>query len=106
MQKELLNEIISIITELTEISQEELLSRSRRSDVIEARCLLIYMLRSRGIKTYRIAKLLSIPERSVYYSITSFLIRSDQDGSMLRIWFSEAKSRLQKLCKSPDKSLT
>ena len=106
MQKELLNDIISIVTELTEISQEELLSRSRRTDVIEARYLLIYTLHSQGIKTYKIAKLLNIPERSIYYSITSFSVRSDQDGSMMKAWYTEIKLRLQKLRNSPDKSLS
>lgn len=105
MQKELFEGIISIVSDLTDISREEILSRSRRSDVIEARCLLVYLLKSQGIKPYKIALLLGIPERCVYYSITSFSMRSDQDGSMLKAWYNEAKSRLQKLCKSSDTSL-
>lgn len=105
MQKELLDKIISIVTDLTEISREELLSRSRRSDIVEARCLLIYILRFLGVKPYKIAKLLDIPERSVYYSITSFSVRSDQDGSMLKTWLAEAKSRLQNLCRNSAKTL-
>lgn len=106
MQKLLFEEIISIVSELTEISREEMLSKSRRSDIIEARCLLIYALRSLGVKPYKIALLLGIPERSVYYSITSFSIRSDQDGSMLKTWLSDVKSRLQKVCKRTDKTLS
>lgn len=106
MQKELLNEIVFIVSELTEISREDLLSRSRRSDIIEARCLLVYILRYLGVRPYKIAKLLSIPERSVYYSITSFSVRSDQDGSMLKTWFTEAKSRLQNHCKNSVRTLS
>lgn len=105
MQKELFEGIISIVSDLTDISREEMLSRSRRSDVTEARCLLVYLLRSQGVKPYKIALLLGIPERCVYYSITSFSMRSDQDGCMLKAWYNDARSRLSKLCKSSDKSL-
>lgn len=105
MQKELFEGIISIVSDLTDISREEMLSRSRRSDIIEAKYLLIYLLKSQGVKPYKIALLMDMPERCVYYSITSFSMRSDQDGSMLKAWYKEAKSRLQKLCKSSDTSL-
>ena len=94
---ELSEKIISIVSEITEISREELFSKSRRSDVTEARCLAVYLLKHAGIRVYRIAEILGIPERSVYYDITSFSVRSDQDGSMLKIWFADAKCRLQKL---------
>lgn len=99
-KKELLEKIISIVSELTEISRDEMLSRSRRSDIIEARYLVIYLLKTYGVRPYKIAKMLNLPERSVYYSIGSFFSRSDQDGSMLRKWFSDAKSELQKDCKN------
>jgi len=98
---DLLEKIISIVSDLTEIEREELLSRSRRSDVTEAKCLLIYLLKVNGVKPYKIATLLNIPERSIYYAITSFSLRSDQAGSMLGAWLKEANSRLQKLRNNP-----
>lgn len=100
-KRDLLEKIISIVCDLTEIEREEVLSKSRRSDVTEARCLLIYLLKVNGVKPYKIAVLLDIPERSVYYAITSFSLHSDQPGSMLGAWLKEANSKLQKLCNKP-----
>ena len=97
-KRDLLEKIISIVCDLTEIEREEVLSKSRRADVTEARCLLIYLLKVNGVKPYKIAALLDIPERSVYYAITSFSLHSDQPGSMAeRSKFQIAKT-LQQAC--------
>lgn len=97
-KKELFEKIISIVSELTEIPREDILSRSRRADVTDARYLVIYTLYMQGVKIYKIAELTGIPCRSVYYAITSFSMRSDRDGTILNIWIKETKARLQKLC--------
>ena len=97
-KKELFEKIISIVSELTEIPREDILSRSRRADVTDARYLEIYTLYMQGVKIYKIAELTGIPCRSVYYAITSFSMRSDRDGTILNIWIKETKARLQKLC--------
>lgn len=97
-KKELFEKIISIVSELTEIPREDILSRSRRADVTDARYLVIYTLYMQGVKIYKIAELTGIPCRSVYYAITSFSMRSDRDGTILNIWIKETKERLQKLC--------
>lgn len=93
-----LEKIISVVSDLTEIERNDLLSRSRRTDIMEARYLLVYLLKSQGVRPYKIASLLGIPERSVYYYITAYSVQSDQDGSMLKAWLKAAKSRLQELC--------
>lgn len=100
-KKDYLEKIISIISELTEIDREQLLSRSRRTDVMEARYLLVYLLKSIGVRPYKIASFLGIPERSIYYYITAFSLHSEQDGSMLRSWLDTAKSRLQEHRNNP-----
>lgn len=100
----LLEQIISIVSDLTEISPDEIRSRSRRSDVTEARYLVIYLLRHQGVRTYKIAKMMGIPERSIYYAINAYYIHSDEDGSMLKAWFRDAKTELQKLRKNEAES--
>lgn len=104
-KKDYLERIISIVSELTEIGKEDLLSRSRRSDIMEARYLLVYLLKTQGVRPYKIASLLGIPERNIYYYITAFSIHSDQDGSMLKTWLEVSRSRLQELSKNPATSL-
>lgn len=97
-KKELFEKILEIVSELTEIPKEEILSRSRRSDVTDARYLVIYTLYMQGVKIYKIAELTGIPDRSIYYAINSFSLRSDRDGTILNLWIKEVKERLQKLC--------
>lgn len=97
-KKELFEKIIAIVSELTEIPKEEILSRSRRADVTDARYLVIYTLYAQGVRIYKIAELTGIPERSIYYAINAFAMRSDRDGTILNLWIKEVKSRLQKLC--------
>lgn len=104
-KRDLFQQIISTVSEITEVGRDEILSRSRRSDVVEARCLAIYLMRQNRILPYQIAEFMDIPVRSVYYSITSFSIHSDQDGSMLKVWLNEAKSRLQKQCRNIDRTM-
>lgn len=97
-KKELFEKIVEIVSELTEIPKEEILSKSRRSDVTDARYLVIYSLYIHGVRIYKIAELTGVPWRSVYYAITSFSMRSDRDGTILNLWVKEVRSRLQKLC--------
>ena len=96
-KKDYLEKIISIVSDLTEIEKEDLLSRSRRNDVMEARYLLVYLLKIQGVRPYKIASLLGVPLRNIYYYITAFSLHSDYDGSMLRTWLDQSKSRLQEL---------
>ena len=97
-KKELFEKIIEIVSEITEVSREEILSRSRRADVTDARYLVLYILYTHGVRIYKIAELSGIPCRSVYYAINSFSMRSDIEGTILNLWIKDVKSRLQKDC--------
>lgn len=97
-KKELFEKIIEIVSSITEISREEILSKSRRADVTDARYLVLYILHTHGVHIYRIAELSGIPWRSIYYAINSFSMRSDREGTILNLWIKEVNSRLQKDC--------
>lgn len=84
MKTELLNEILGIVSEVCEVSKEDILSHCKREDVVDARCIFVYYCRQYGFKSQVLADFLNRKRRCVidsyirnypYFSKQSFMFR-------------------------------
>lgn len=78
------NDIILAISEETEVSQEQILSHSKRGDIVEARCLLFYYLKKAGFYPSQIARMTNQSRQCVNCLLLSFKVRCDFSGNMIK----------------------
>ena len=95
-KSEIFAEVLRVVSEMTEIEVDDILSDCRREDVVEARVLLIYVLSKADFKPACIAHYLGCTRGSVYYHLNGFENRLRQN-KMLEMYCSKT---LQKLLKS------
>lgn len=74
-KKTIFARILAIVAEETEISQEAILSKTHREEVVDARHILIYFLSQHGFHPCQIADFIGIRPRSVTYALTSITDR-------------------------------
>lgn len=70
--RELINGVIEIIADETEISSERILSRERTAEVVDARHMVVIALVRMGIYTAKISDALHITPRNIQYIVTNF----------------------------------
>jgi hypothetical protein len=68
----LFQQILSLVAEETEVSPDDILSPSRKEEVVDARCLLVYVLLRCGFSRGRTASLIHQTVRSVGYILASW----------------------------------
>lgn len=72
---EYFSKVMKVVTELTEVSEQDVLGRSREYEVVDARWIIIYLMKERGYTTKQIASLLKHPIRTINHALNSFSIR-------------------------------
>ena len=65
-------EILSVVSIETEVSQEKILSDSKEIEVVDARSILIHLLKKEGLYPSEIASFINKTKRSVNQNISSF----------------------------------
>ena len=69
---EYFSKVIKVITELTDVTEEQILGKSRIPEVVDARWMVICLMREKGYQTKQIAMLVHHPERTVNHAICNF----------------------------------
>ena len=59
------SEVIKVVTELMDVTDQEILGHSRKQEVVDARWMVMYFMKEKGYTTEEIAKLTLHPERTV-----------------------------------------
>lgn len=75
-KSEYYSRVIKVVTELTEVSEEEILGKSKRQEVVDARWLVICLLKESGWSTHRIAESIGHPERTVNNALSGMTERA------------------------------
>lgn len=76
--------ILSAVVAETEISELQILSHSKQSDIVEARCLLFHYLQGAGFYPSQIARMTRQSRQCVNCLLLSFQARCDFSGNMLK----------------------
>lgn len=75
-KSEYYSRVIKVVTELTEVSEEEILGKSKRQEVVDARWLVICLLKESGWSTHRIAESIGHPVRMVNNALSGMTERA------------------------------
>lgn len=84
MRTELLNEILGVVSEVCEVSKDEILSHCKREDVVDARCIFVHFCKEYGFQSNVLMNFLGRKRRVVidsyvrnykYYSKQSYMFR-------------------------------
>lgn len=95
-KSDLFNAIITLIGVETEVSEAEILGKSKTIEVVDARYLLVYFLaRHAGFSNGVIAKKLSITPQAVAQILRNFDLRRKQSGKFFEITFNRISNALK-----------
>ena len=59
------SKVIKVVTELTDVTDQDILGKSRKQEVVDARWMVMYFLHEKGYTTEEISQLTLHPERTV-----------------------------------------
>ena len=62
--------VIKVVTELMDVTDQEILGKSRRVDIVDARWIAILLMREKGYNTRQISMLMLHPERTINHALS------------------------------------
>lgn len=86
--------VIKVVTELTEVTDQDILGKTREQDVVDARWMVIYFMKSKGYSTRQISMLMLHPERTINHALNAFPERLKYSTNNLRNIFAIAQQQL------------
>ena len=93
---------LDLVAEELEVSQESILSKSRKAEVVDARHMVVKLLHAHNIYPSRIASVLGLSPRNIQYVITSFDARI-QTNRALRNSYAKLAKALTENCETTTK---
>lgn len=75
--QEIFARLLKIVSEVTEVSPDAIISKDRHEEVVDARCLLVYLLSQQGLYPSVIARYTRLSIRTVNSTISTFAERAD-----------------------------
>lgn len=66
------SKVIKVVTELTEVSEESILGKSRQAEVVDARWMVINLMKESGFSTRQIVNLTAFNRRTVDNALSQF----------------------------------
>ena len=86
--------VVKVVAELSEISEEAILGKSREYEVVDARWVVICLMKEKGYTTKQISFLIKRPIRTVNHAVNSFKIRAKSSASCLGNTLEMARQQL------------
>ena len=66
------SKVIKVVAELMEVREEDIYGRTRTFDAVDARWMVISLMREKGYSTQQIVPLIRHPERTVNHALSQF----------------------------------
>jgi chromosomal replication initiation ATPase DnaA len=92
---EYFGKVIKVVTELLEVSKDSVLGKSREPEVVDARWMVICLMREKGYPTRQISELMNHPERTVNHAICNFSDRAKYSCNGLSNILAIARQQLK-----------
>lgn len=99
---ELFAEILETVANETELTKERILSHDRTTEIVDARYILIYILRRKGFYIGEIAHAIKFSRRAVEKIISQFETRRIQSGRMFEITLKRITNKVRTTVESSD----
>ena len=75
------SKVIKVVTELMDVTEQDILGKSRAQEVVDARWMVIYFMKMKGYCTKEISCLVMHPERTVNHALQAVPKRMKLIGS-------------------------
>ena len=95
--------VMSVVSDLTDLSENEILNGRRTMEVVDARWLVVRLLRDIGLYPSQIADLMHMTERNVTLILNNFDERMRFGDAMLKNYLFLAQKRLVNINESVQK---
>ena len=89
---ELAGQVLDLVAEELEVTKEQILSKSRKAEIVDARHMAARLLHYRNVYPSRIATIFGVSPRNIHYVITSFDARIQTNRSLRNSYAKLAKS--------------
>jgi hypothetical protein len=99
---EIYENILSAVVSETEVTKEQILSHTKQSDVVEARCLLFHYLYRAGFSTSQIARMTKQSRQCVNCLLLSFQAKCDYSGNMMKRYVKKLDVELAEYILPPE----
>ena len=96
-KREICEQIIALVSKVTEVPPSQIMSSCKRPDVVDARYLAIYLMHIQGIRAYHIAEFMSMTERNVYHIQERFEDRMKYGDPMVRNYYNSTVKALKQV---------
>ena len=63
------SKVIKVVTELVDVTEQDVLGKSRVKEVVDARWMVIYFMKMKGYSTNEISELIRHPNRTVNHAL-------------------------------------
>lgn len=94
---EFFSKVTGIVTELTDVSQVDITNGSRTIEAVDARWLIIKLMREKGYSSRQIAPLVNCAKRSVTHALQFFKSRTRDPFSSLGNNYEIARQKLRNI---------
>ena len=88
------SKVIKVVTELTDVTEQDILGKSRVQEVVDARWMVIFLMKEKGYLTEEIAEMIHHPERTVNHAAQMFPDRAKYSNNNLGNIFFIARQQL------------
>ncbi len=89
--------VMSVVADLTDLSENDILTGKRTMEVVDARWLCVRLMKDIGMYPFQIAGFMAMNVRTVQYILMNFDDRMKFGDAMLRIYLQMARKRLENL---------
>lgn len=89
---ELAGHVLDLVAEELEVTKEQILSKSRKAEIVDARHMAARLLHYRNVYPSRIATIFGVSTRSIHYVITSFDARIQTNRALRNSYIKLAKT--------------
>jgi hypothetical protein len=100
MKQDYFDRLVSIVAELCELSVEAIMKGRKTDEVVDARWIIVRILKEQGYHTAKIALLMGMTQRNVTHIVTVFQDRLDGYDSLFKSTYQKARIQVGNLCEN------
>lgn len=90
-KKNYFERLLAIVANLCELTKDAILYGKKTDEVVDARWIIVRILKEQGYHTAKIALLMNMTQRNVTYILTVFQDRLDQYDSLFKATYQKAR---------------
>ena len=92
---EYFGKVIKVVTELMDVEDKDIIGKSRGFDVVDARWMVIFLMKEKGYSTKQIAPLINHPVRTINHALSMFSVRAKNPDSSIGKTLAIARQQLK-----------